>query len=69
MMEGQDDTRRDLEGFFETHGFGPGNRTVSVFDLQGGLYKKRNIFMSGSAAGFPLGFGGCFSGWFPRDMT
>lgn len=30
---------------------------------------KRNIFMSGSVAGFPLGFGGCLFGWFPMDMT
>ena len=33
--------------------------------------KRRNgiCFMSGSVAGFPLGFGGCLSGWFPMDMT
>ena len=30
---------------------------------------KRNIFMSGSVAGFPLGFAECLSGWFPMDMT
>ena len=27
------------------------------------------LFMSGSVAGFPLGFGECLSGWFPMDMT
>ena len=40
-MEGQDDTRRDLDGFFETHSFDPGNCTVLVFDFQVGLYKER----------------------------
>ena len=26
-------------------------------------------YFYGSVAGFPLGFGGCLSGWFPMDMT
>ena len=34
-------TRRDLERFFKTYSFDPGNRTVPVFDLQVCLYKKR----------------------------
>ena len=66
-------TRGEIwKDFFETYSFDLGNRTVSVFDLQVCLYQKtakRNIFMSGSVAGFPLGFGECLSGWFPMDMT